>query len=106
MKGFVSKSTATRADLHAQGERALSNLDVELSSQIVLLCYQVNNDKILPILPLFHPPFPFLHYDLLQMLSVSLSLRSGYGAQLQDHGTARVYIPTNTSSFFIQSSMC
>lgn len=71
---------AMPADLAAQGESALSNLDMALGTQIMLLCYQVNNYQILLHLPPFHPPILFISHDLLHMLSVSLSFKSGYEA--------------------------
>lgn len=71
---------ATQADLYEQGESAVSNLDMALSSQTVPLCYQVNDCQILPILPPSQAPVLFLHHELLHMLSVSLSLKSDYGA--------------------------
>lgn len=68
------------ADLAAQGECALSNLATALGTQTMLLRYQVNNYQLLLHLPPFHPPFLFIHNDLLHMLTVSLSFKSGYEA--------------------------
>lgn len=88
---------ATRADSSTQGEAVFLIQNVVLSSQITF-GYQVNNYWILVSLPL-HPPILFRHLDLLQVLSVSLSLRGG-------HGTVNVCVPTITYLCFSHSATC